>query len=721
MAAVDFAISQLANSPGVAGTSFEVIDEFFNGTEGMIGVLCPSGQRPTPVNSEKVLITAVSGDTITVEREFNGTGPVNAVAGYDFYAAVTVEAVEGFKTIADLQAAIDALPDVDEGPIRHLKLAPGLDLVDTAGNGIVNDKLLCEVDLQGSRITAKPGDFSYTLLTVDRGAGRNFLNTSGDYIKGNHAKGVTQIAYDPYNPAQIPAGTLFTINDGVDRKEVLKVYESTVDKILNGAVNNSSDPVTVNVDADSDELLPTANFYIKIDNEILLCTSRTGNALTCTRAQDGTSIASHLDDAPVTCYVIRLYKPTVWDYTGGVARIEIFNDPVRKSGFINANLSCDGNTGADMRGIYVQHADGPILRNVYCEGFAYEGVYSELTYDVDYDNHVAVRCTQEHNAGYSLRYDRNTGGRMKDLYGENSYGANWQAKFLSHMQLEGRIGGNRAINRSTRFSGCRNVHGGKIIGLNSATGLACYGDCEDLDFDSVHTEGNHGWGVWLTGDSDGYAKDVHIKHLIARNNARGGGTEKDVDIQADSTGCIIQRLNADATINNLSDALYWPRLKTMPFIPADAFWPTGGSPDIAERGTGKEIRAWALSHLADEDIRTLLSIPEDWDEGAMFAEIWCAPSGTDDGNVAFKVLGRDFDVGELADDNTQDWNVDVLVAMGAVAGYVRKSSLVSFTPSPDQNVIALGIYRFCDGNALDTLEQDVWVYGVQPYYVGRGV
>lgn len=45
---------------------------------------------------------------------------------------------------------------------------------------------------------------------------------------------------------------------------------------------------------------PAANFHISIDDEILLCSSRTGDVLTVTRAQEGTAAAVHAISATVT-------------------------------------------------------------------------------------------------------------------------------------------------------------------------------------------------------------------------------------------------------------------------------------------------------------------------------------------------------------------------------------------------------------------------------------
>lgn len=64
-------------------------------------------------------------------------------------------------------------------------------------------------------------------------------------------------------------------------------------------INGTSDPVTFNVTTGEGTLFPASNFKITIDNEIMLCTSRTGDALTCTRASEGTTIAAHTQNADV--------------------------------------------------------------------------------------------------------------------------------------------------------------------------------------------------------------------------------------------------------------------------------------------------------------------------------------------------------------------------------------------------------------------------------------
>jgi len=68
---------------------------------------------------------------------------------------------------------------------------------------------------------------------------------------------------------------------------------------LDGGID-TSDPVTLNVQSGDGALFPaTGDFYITIEEEILKCTSRSTDALTCSRAQEGTANVSHADGTPL--------------------------------------------------------------------------------------------------------------------------------------------------------------------------------------------------------------------------------------------------------------------------------------------------------------------------------------------------------------------------------------------------------------------------------------
>ncbi|KKM19129.1 hypothetical protein LCGC14_1658800, partial [marine sediment metagenome] len=73
-----------------------------------------------------------------------------------------------------------------------------------------------------------------------------------------------------------------------------KVAKNSASSSLASAINNSVGTLTV-ATGDGANFPATADgdFWVSIDSEIVLCTSRTGDVLTVTRAQQGTSGAAH--------------------------------------------------------------------------------------------------------------------------------------------------------------------------------------------------------------------------------------------------------------------------------------------------------------------------------------------------------------------------------------------------------------------------------------------
>ena len=70
--------------------------------------------------------------------------------------------------------------------------------------------------------------------------------------------------------------------------------------ILDGAINNSVTSLTSSTSSFPTGVTQTVPFMIKIDSEVLLVTAKSGTTFTVTRGYDGTTAASHLDDAPIT-------------------------------------------------------------------------------------------------------------------------------------------------------------------------------------------------------------------------------------------------------------------------------------------------------------------------------------------------------------------------------------------------------------------------------------
>jgi hypothetical protein len=75
-----------------------------------------------------------------------------------------------------------------------------------------------------------------------------------------------------------------------------------------GSIDGATDPVTFSVAAGEGANFPQpttdGDFLISVDNEILNCTTRTADSLTCDRAQDGTTIASHVSGSAVELRIV---------------------------------------------------------------------------------------------------------------------------------------------------------------------------------------------------------------------------------------------------------------------------------------------------------------------------------------------------------------------------------------------------------------------------------
>jgi hypothetical protein len=72
--------------------------------------------------------------------------------------------------------------------------------------------------------------------------------------------------------------------------------KNATETALDGSINNS----VTSIDVDDGSVFPsTGNFRINVEGEIMKVTARSSDTLTVVRGQDGTSAASHGDDAPV--------------------------------------------------------------------------------------------------------------------------------------------------------------------------------------------------------------------------------------------------------------------------------------------------------------------------------------------------------------------------------------------------------------------------------------
>jgi hypothetical protein len=79
-------------------------------------------------------------------------------------------------------------------------------------------------------------------------------------------------------------------------------YSNLAQDTLNGGIDNVVVSLALN---DASEFPSSGDFRIRIGDEILICTARTGNTLTVTRGQEGTTATSHSSGATVTQVLTR--------------------------------------------------------------------------------------------------------------------------------------------------------------------------------------------------------------------------------------------------------------------------------------------------------------------------------------------------------------------------------------------------------------------------------
>lgn len=127
-----------------------------------------------------------------------------------------------------------------------------------------------------------------------------------------------------------------------------RVVKNNASSSLAGAVDGVTDPVTFSVAAGEGLRFPsTFPFHVSIDNEILSCTTRTVDSLTCARAAEGTTIASHSSAAGV---VLNVTAQSVTDLNTAVNALEVTAHTQNTDlGTSNPYFYIDGTTSGDIR------------------------------------------------------------------------------------------------------------------------------------------------------------------------------------------------------------------------------------------------------------------------------------------------------------------------------------------------------------------------------------
>lgn len=74
-------------------------------------------------------------------------------------------------------------------------------------------------------------------------------------------------------------------------------YANNAKTTLNGAINNSTTSITV---TDGSVFPSSGDYRLKVDDELMICTARSGNTLTVTRGAESTTASSHSDLAQIS-------------------------------------------------------------------------------------------------------------------------------------------------------------------------------------------------------------------------------------------------------------------------------------------------------------------------------------------------------------------------------------------------------------------------------------
>ncbi len=101
---VNFSLTtvSVAPSPASSGTTLDVVDPSVFPVVPFNATVAPASASPTSVNAEIVRVTNITGTTLTVIRQQEGTSARTIVVGDKIAATITV------KTITDIEESVSA-------------------------------------------------------------------------------------------------------------------------------------------------------------------------------------------------------------------------------------------------------------------------------------------------------------------------------------------------------------------------------------------------------------------------------------------------------------------------------------------------------------------------------------------------------------------------------------------------------------------------------------
>lgn len=172
----NFAISRVATAPSPADSGTTLVVETGDGAlfpdpsaSGEYNVVIyPNGEQPTSTNAEIVRVTARTSDTMTIDREEEGTSARTIVEGDIVMLAITA------KVIGDLNTVVSDLEGYTEA------LNPSGAILQFAGATAPTGYLLCD----GSEISRTTYATLFTAISTTYGVGNGSTTFNLPNLKG---------------------------------------------------------------------------------------------------------------------------------------------------------------------------------------------------------------------------------------------------------------------------------------------------------------------------------------------------------------------------------------------------------------------------------------------------------------------------------------------------------------------------------------------------------
>ena len=274
------------------------------------------------VDDEEMLVTAIAGNALTVERGYDGTSVAWHAAGEE---VVIVDRATLAHPISGLDTTL-AVSNADAGALVAHNRLPFVICIDqdqmlvvavsddaTAGSSVLtvergwNNTFATDHAAGEAIVAAEPAllDAAATAITVVGAAALQAAAGVQDHF-------VIQVDDEQMLVVSVSGSTL-AVQRGYNNTTAAAHYDgahiSEPQVVVVGTPTLASDVQTTLTVSDAAALAATTPFVIRIDNEEMLVTGVSGDTLTVQRGYGDTTVAPHDPDAPVS--VVSQLSPTI--------------------------------------------------------------------------------------------------------------------------------------------------------------------------------------------------------------------------------------------------------------------------------------------------------------------------------------------------------------------------------------------------------------------------